>query len=327
MPPKNQAYDRRCFLRSSSVAVAAAAIGAVGENSVATDAVTSGTRARPRIGAFIKFLQSLSYDQMAASLAEIGFDGIESTVRKNGHVLPDRVEEDLPKQYQAVKKHGMDILVMATNVTSVDQEHTEKVLRTAAGLGVKKYRMGYYHYDLKKDVLGQLKEIRPQLKDLAALNRELGLTAVYQNHSGPRYVGAPVWDLQYLLQDIPPQEIGVAFDIMHATAEGGMSWRIQHNLITPHIGAVYFKDFDWQGDDVWPRLVPLGEGRIDKDFVRMHFRSGVHCPISLHVEYLKREGVGVNLDALRKDLATLNRWLDDAWEDDSGRGQTTSRQG
>ena len=81
------------------------------------DAFAAPNRANRRpICAFIKFIQSLSYDQMAQQIAEIGFDGIESTVRKGGHVLPERVEEDLPRQLEAVKNAGIDMTMITTDV-------------------------------------------------------------------------------------------------------------------------------------------------------------------------------------------------------------------
>jgi hypothetical protein len=33
---------------------------------------------------------------MAKAATEIGFDGVDLTVRPKGHVLPDNVEKDLP---------------------------------------------------------------------------------------------------------------------------------------------------------------------------------------------------------------------------------------
>ena len=44
---------------------------------------------------FNKPLQHLSYDEQAKLVAEMGFVGIEGTVRKGGHVEPDKVEQDL----------------------------------------------------------------------------------------------------------------------------------------------------------------------------------------------------------------------------------------
>lgn len=295
-------FDRRFFMQGTLAGLAATL-----PYRYTQAAPRSNASERPPICAFIKFVQSLSYDEMAASIAEIGFAGIESTVRKGGHVDPEKVEDQLPKQYEAVKEHGLDITIMTTDVLGLDQPLTEKVLRTGADLGIKKYRMGFYRYDEKRSVMEQLKEIRPRVKELAALNGELGISAVYQNHSGANFVGAPLWDVRYLLQDIPVEQIGLAFDIRHATVEGGLAWPLNYDVMKPHIGAVYTKDFEWQGKK--PEHVPLGEGRVDKKFFQMHQASGIDCPISLHVEYLKQGDAQENLAALRRDFGVLQEWL------------------
>lgn len=289
-------FTRRAFLAG----VAAASCGA--------PALAVGTSdKRFRFCAFVKFLQTLSNDQLASTIAEMGYDGIEATVRDNGQVLPERVEEDLPKLVQALQKHNLEITVMASSVNRVDQPHTERVLRTAAALGIKRYRMAYYRYDLKRPVLDQLRELRPVVKDLVAMNRQLGLTAVYQNHSGSKNVGAAVWDLQHLFQDYSPSEIGIAFDIRHATVEGGLAWPIHFNLASRYLGAVYVKDFVWKGRR--PENVPLGEGQVDPDFFNVLKRSDFNGPISVHVEYLGKAGTAENTEALRKDLNKVRSLL------------------
>src|SRR5215471_21767251 len=50
-----------------------------------------------KISVFSKHFQWTNCREMAAIAKEIGFDGIDLTVRQSGHVLPERVEEDLPK--------------------------------------------------------------------------------------------------------------------------------------------------------------------------------------------------------------------------------------
>ena len=260
-----------------------------------------------KLCAFEKFLQDLSYDELAEVIAELGFDGIEATVRKNGHVVPERVEEDLPKLVEALQEQDLEITVMATDVVSTDQPLTEKVLRTAASLGVQRYRMGYYTYDAQGSVTGQLDKIKPVLKDLAALNRELGISALYQNHSGARYMGATLWDLHQLIRDIPVEEIGCAFDIHHATAEAGLSWPVLYRLMLPHIGAIYVKDYRWQDRKVAD--VELGTGQVDPAFFKMVKQGSFSGPISLHVEYLEHESTDKNIAALKRDLGVLQGWL------------------
>lgn len=271
----------------------------------ATAADQPGRKAPNKLCAFVKFLQSLSFDELADVIAELGFDGIEATVRPGGQIPPERAEQDLPKLVEALGKRGLEITIMTTAVTRADDKLSQTVLRTAAALGVKKYRMGYYRYDLSQPIAAQLEALRPTVRDLAALNRELGIAAVYQNHSGSRNVGAPVWDLHELLGDIPPSEVGVAFDIRHATVEGGLAWPIHFQLMRPHLGAVYVKDFRWQGRR--PENVPLGEGQVDPAFFGQLAKARFAGPVSVHVEYLPKAGVKENIEALRRDLATLRK--------------------
>lgn len=286
-------WDRRQFL------------GGMAGTLVAGNLLAAPPAAPAPVCAFVKFLQELPFERLAEEIASLGFDGIEAPVRPNGLVLPERVEEDLPRLVEALRRHGLEITVMASDVNRVDQPHTEKVLRTAAALGVKRYRMRYYRYQPGEPIVRQLESLRPAVNELVAMNKQLGLTAVYQNHSGANNVGATLWDLQALLREHSVEHIGVAFDIRHATVEAGLSWPTLLRLMRPHLAAVYVKDFVWDGPR--PRNVPLGEGRIDPDFFRMLRQLAYDGPLSLHVEYLHEAGVERNLAALQADLATLRR--------------------
>jgi sugar phosphate isomerase/epimerase len=294
---------RRTFLAS----VVAGTLAATGPATAQPPATPLPVPRKNPLCAFVKFLQTLDNETLARTIAKLGFDGIEATIRDKGQVLPEQVVGELPKLVEALTKHGLEITIMASSVNRVDQPHTENVLRTAASLGVKKYRMAYYRYDRHRPVISQLDSIKPALLELAALNRELGMTAVYQNHSGSRIVGASVWDLRYLLQDIDPQDVGVAFDIRHATVEGGLAWPVDFGVIRPHLGAVYVKDFVWDGRR--PKNVPLGQGRIDPAFFPLLRNSKYSGPISLHVEYLPDAGNQENVVALKSDLAALRSLL------------------
>ena len=142
------------------------------------------------------------------------------------------------------------------------------------------------------------------------MNREIGIQALYQNHAGGNTLGAPLWDLNHVLDGIDVNEIGVAYDIRHAQVEGGKSWPITFNMIRPHIDTVYIKDFAWEGSKV--KNVPLGTGLVDRDFFSMLAKTGFNGPISLHEEYLdhrKPELVPDHLAAIKQDLATLRTWL------------------
>ena len=266
----------------------------------------------PEFSLFTKHLVGLPYDQLAETVAALGFKGVEAPVRKGGHVEPARVEEDLPKLAEAFKKCGVTITLLTTDINTVNAaDRTEKVLRTARALDIPSYRMKWYAYSGKQSLWADLDEIRPQLRDLVALSRELRILPSYQNHSGPKYVGAAVWDMATLMKDYRPDELSWNFDFFHAMVEGGLSWPNHLALARDHISMVYFKNFTWQGRVA--EGCPLSEGRVGKDSVALLRKSGYAGPVCLHVEYLKGKvtdqgALKAAVDATRKDFATLKEW-------------------
>ena len=210
----------------------------------------------------------------------------------------------------ALKKRGLEMTVMASGINNADKKVNIQQLQVAAQLGIKRYRMGYHKYDLKKPILGQMNELRPVLKNLVALNKELGLQAIYQNHSGSNYVGAPLWDLHELFKAHDPAHLSVGFDMSHATAEGTRAWPLHANLLRPRIGALYVKDFRWTENK--RDNCPLAEGIVDQKYPAQLIASGFTGPINLHVEYLKpfnKENVPNQIAAIKRDSAMLKQWL------------------
>ena len=293
--------DRRRFVRLSSAALAS--LPAVARM---THAAAEPSNLRNPIAFFEKPLQSLSADELADTLAEIGFDGVEATIRKGGRIEPERAADELPGYVAALARRNLRILVMATSINRADQPHAEATLRAAAKLGVKTYRLAGLKYDLKKPIRAQLDALKPQLRELAALNRELGITAVYQNHAGSSNVGGPIWDLDHLMEEFDPKEIAVAYDIRHAMVEGSSAWPVSFNLIRPRIQAVYVKDFVFEKGRA--KNVPMGEGHVGEKFYKALKQSGYTGAISIHSPYIRAKNRTEALaarDAIRRDLEHL----------------------
>ncbi len=298
-------YNRRQFVNQ----LAGGAAATLALTSVAT-AEISPNRPRYPICCFAKPLQHLSFDDLAELMQRLGFQGIEATVRKGGQVAPERVEDELPKLVAALRRRGLEITIMASGINRVDQPLTEKVLKTAARLGIQRYRFQAYHYDLSKPIQPQLSTFGAALRELAAMNRAIGITGLYQNHSGTRYVGAPVWDIYQLIHDLPPAQVAIAFDIRHATVEGGLSWPIEFNLVQSHLAMVYVKDFVWEGRK--PKNVPLGQGAVDPKFFKMLKATPFAGPVSLHMEYFDHRDPAVakqREQAVANDMVTLKKLL------------------
>ena len=298
--------NRRHFLQ-------AAALGAA---SIALRAPAAEAKSKYKICAFTKHLQGLPFEQIADIAAQTGLDGIEAPVRKDGHVEPERVTEDLPKLVEALKKNQLELTILTSGINQISKEqNTEQVLRTAKALGVQRFRMLYFKYDLKKPIQAQLDEWKPLVKDLVALCTEIGIQPLLQNHSGKDYFGAPIWDAWSLMKDYTPAQWGFALDTYHTTVEAGMSWPIDTSLIGSHIQALYLKDVRWiepgKADGV-----PLGTGLVNKAMVTSVLKNGsFNGPISLHTEYMKGDAakdpafVQQSLVAFKRDLAVLKEWI------------------
>lgn len=235
---------------------------------------------------FSKHLQFLNYQDMAEAAANIGFDGIDLTVRRKGHVSPQRVEDDLPKAVDAIKSAGLLADMMATDVNNALDSLHRRVLRTAADQGIEWYRLGYVSFS-DDPIPKRLLELNEQMKHLARFNKMLGITGAYQNHAGTR-VGAAIWDIWHLLADLEPDAMGCQYDIRHAVVEGGTSWKTGLKLIRPKINCIVLKDFIWkQVDGKWKVVnVPLGEGMVDFDaYFKILKTFDLNVPVSIHFEY------------------------------------------
>ena len=298
---------------------ATAAVGAglgLPFSGAADQAVAADNNGKPKMKIFIfsKHLQWLDYKGMAEAAAQLGFDGTDLTVRPGGHVLPERVRDDLPRAVEEMKKAGLEVGMMVTKITDSRDRYTQPVLETASKLGFRYYRTGGLKYDAKRPIPDQLADFQALIRDLAAMNRQYNIHGAYQNHAGSNNVGAPLWDLWQMVKDLDRKWMGCQFDIRHATVEGGLAWPINFRLIAPHVITIIAKDFRWTKTNGDWKVVncPLGEGMVDFPYYFKQVKKAqIPGPISLHLEYPLADGKPV-LDAMRKDLAILKRWLCEA---------------
>jgi len=254
----------------------------------------------------------LNFAEAAALTAEAGLDGVDSPVRPAGEILPERAAEDLPAYVEALRKRGLRMPLLTTAITSTASPRAESLLRTAKKLGVQHYRLGFRERVKEGPWEKQLREIKAQLKDLAALNKEIGIGAILQNHSpsGLTYVGGDLDELWETVSDFDPAQIGVAFDIGHALIVHGDGWRPRFEKLKSHLKTVYIKDATRAG-----RWVKFGEGDIGgTGYFELLKQIGYHAPISMHIEYdwlpkgelETRAGL---LKVLRENLQVLKGWM------------------
>ena len=312
MNSKPCSISRREFVSRTALAAAGAAL-ALEQGWGAETAPFS-----PPLAVFSKVYQELKldFDQAGALTADAGLDGVDTPVRPGGEILPERATEDLPRYAEALRRHKKDVLLLTTAILGPATPHTEDILRTAKKLGVRYYRLGFVPLQPQTEVAKELVEAKARLRELAALNRELGLTAVFQNHSAvgrSRYLGGNLSELYEIVKDFPPEQIGVAFDLGHALIMHGQEWSSWFEKLKSHVQVAYVKD-----TDPGRRFVRFGEGEFSRTdwFSRlkaMHYRA----PFSIHIEFDwtgpdKRKTREAMVKSLQECVATLRQWISKA---------------
>ncbi len=304
--------SRRDFLFRTGVATASLAVA--GSSGFVCQAAEG--RAVP-IVIFTKAYQplKLGFEEAATLTVEAGLDGVDSPVRPDGEIVPERVTDDLSAYMEALRAHNLKMPLLTTAITSPATPHAETLLRTAKKLGVQFYRLGFMERLKDGSWEKQLREVKAQLKDLAALNKEIGIGAMMQNHSpsGRSYVGGDLDELWQIVGEFDPAQIGVAFDIGHALIVHGDGWRPRFEKLRSHLKSVYIKDATKSG-----RWVKFGDGDVGSaGYFKLLKQIGYQAPISMHIEYewLPRgepETRAGLLKVLKQNLQVLKQWLAEA---------------
>jgi L-ribulose-5-phosphate 3-epimerase len=266
---------------------------------------------RPSLCLFSKHAAKLNYTQLGKFAKQNGFDGIDLTVRPGGHVLPEKVAEDLPRAKQEIEAAGSTVPMITTGLVNPRAPEAAATLRAAGEAKIPYWKVGYYRYD--KPIDQKLAEVQLALTGLTALSRLYNVTAGFHNHSG-NYVGSPMWDSRQLLTPLDSTYIGYYFDPAHATIEGGLwNWQGSLEIAIARLKMLAVKDFYWEKNSKgkWDlKWCPLGEGMVDwpKVFARLA-KAGFTGPITLHAEYQTPD----ELKALSDDGAKMRKLVEAAY--------------
>jgi len=275
---------RRNFIQKTS---SAALLASIAPASGLFGSQTSPKRKDPHICIFSKHLHWLGYSEMAQLAAEIGFSGIDLTVRDQGHVLPENVKRDLPLAVRQIRDAGLEVPMITTGITDPGDPLTRDILETAGKLGIGLYRPGWYPYTNGVKALETVERASKQLIQLQVINKANNIAASYQNHAG-LYAGSSGWDLLKMVDGLDPEWVGVQFDIRHAMVEGPETWPVFLEILAPYINSLDIKDFTWQVDQDKAEVlnVPLGQGLVPFDTYLLKLKAlGVRADFSIHYEY------------------------------------------
>jgi sugar phosphate isomerase/epimerase len=312
----NKAFSRRKFLQASSATAMAGAVALSAWPAMQAE-VDRRAPFRGPLCLFSKPVPQLSWSELAQSAKQAGFNGIDLTVRPEGHVLPERAATDLPKAVAAIRAEGIEVPMISTALVSADDPTAKPIFETASKLAVPYVKPGYYYYQFV-NVVEERNQAARKFRELVGLAEKYQIQIGYHNHTDN--VGAALWDMAPAIEPLDPHWCGFYFDLGHASVDlGENGWKVAANLVLPRLKMVGAKDFTWKprGPHDWhAEPCPMGQGITPwRGFLEILAQSNFHGPISLQQEFMipgvtDNQGIAVSRAAVPQVMASAKANLD-----------------
>ena len=244
---------------------------------------------------FTKMVQSCGLGEAAAHAKALGFDGVDLTVRDQGHVLPEDVRDGLPAAVEIFRRHGLDVPMISTGVTTGDEVYAKDLFDTAGRCGVKYVKVGYWWLGEEPygKYLSRFEDAARGVSKIEALAKDAGVCAIIHTHSGA-CVSAVAAYVRQLLEGRNHDHIGAYVDVGHLVVEGGFNgWVVGMELLAPYLKVVAVKNFIWRSEQrdnyvnwFW-KVAPLAAGIAPWPKALEILKAiGFDGYISIHSEYL-----------------------------------------
>jgi sugar phosphate isomerase/epimerase len=253
-------------------------------------------------------LIEIGYIDLPMIVRGLGFDGVDLSVERDGHVPPDKADYNLMPALEAFTGAGLDVPMLTTGLTQMDRD-AQHVLGLAAYIGVPFFRPGHWKFTGSMEVQMELALVQRNVFGLAQLGRYTKMAMGIHNFVDGAG-GAAVADIHRVIQPIDGQWVGYDFDVGYASMEGGgAGFEAPLGLALPRLKMVTVRDFRWERRDDGtrqPKACPLGDGVVD--FARLFAalaRAKFAGPISVQVDHQPKD----KMDAIGRDLAFVRKQI------------------
>src|ERR1017187_5084189 len=270
-------------------------------------------RVTPAVCLYSRVLIEIGQVDLPMVIGGLGFDGVDLSVEPGGHVPPEKAGNYLMPALEGFTGRGIDVPMISTALTSLEDKDAENVLGLAAYIKVPFFRPGHWKFTGSPAIEMQLGLVQRQIAGLAQLARATNMVMGIHNFADGAE-GAAVADIARVIRPIDPHLVGYCFDAGYATAQGGPNgFAAALELALPRLKMVAVREFKWdrEGGGV-PRIVPcpLGEGVVDwPKFFAALAKARFAGPLTLHIDYQPKAKTA----AIRKDLAFLRQQIDAAY--------------
>jgi sugar phosphate isomerase/epimerase len=261
----------------------------------------------------------LSLRELGETIADIGFDGVDLTVRPGGRVEPEQVEDKLPEAVAALAQFGLEVPLITTAIDGPQTPYAEETFATASECDIPALKLGYWVLQDPMQLWTCFETARVKLTGLQSMALDYGVSANIHIHAGP-YLSANAAVVHMLLEDMDPRAVGAYIDSGHMFIEGGQDgWRQGMVMLAPHTNLVALKGYSWAAvldtttgkQTVQRRMLGFEEAQQDwRQIFTLLKNFGYDGTVSLHSEYgdLDRDGL---VEQTRRDLTFIKRIVAD----------------
>ena len=250
----------------------------------------------PCLCLFSGSVQGLEYSELPLIAKQLGFDGVDLTVRPGGHVEPRLSNVDLVRAIEEVRGPGLEVPVITTALTTPFDPTVLPVVAIAGHTQVSLYIAGFFRT--------QNPNYKRDLGGLISVAARYGMATALHNYVSDD-VGETGWDAVELVSGFDPKWCCLYFDPIHA----GEQWESELKRHLPRLRAVALKDFQMENGQAKP--CPLGQGVVDwPKFFSILAEAKYYGPLSLRMSYKPKNEIG----SLTKDCAFAHKQINLAYK-------------
>jgi L-ribulose-5-phosphate 3-epimerase len=258
--------------------------------------VRAATVPVPALCLFSGSVQGLEYSELPLIAKQMGFDGVDLTVRPGGHVEPRLSNVDLVRAIEEVRGPGLEVPVITTALTTPFDPTVLPVVAIAGHTQVNLFIAGFFrpqNPNYKRDIGG-----------LISVGSRYGMAIALHNYTAED-AGETSWDAVELVAGFDPKWSSLYFDPIHARDQ----WEGELKRNLPRLRAVALKDFQLVEGQAKP--CPLGQGIVDwPKFFGILAQAKYYGPLSLRMTYHPKDEVA----SLTKDCAFAHKQINLAYK-------------
>lgn len=256
-------------------------------------------RPTPALCLFSQAFAEVEYAYLGEIIKQIGFDGVDLTIRPGGHVEPRLSNVDLVRAVESMAGPGLEVPLITTALISPYDPTVLPVLAIAGHTSVPLFRPGHWRAEnptYLRDIAG-----------LVSIGSHYKIAMALHNYTGEDE-GEAAWDVSTVLAGLDPRWAGAYFDPIHSLDR----WETDLKPLLPRLRAVALKDFKITKKEGKSKATPcpMGEGDMDwPRFFAVLAQAKYFGPLSLRVDYGPKDKIA----AVTKDHNFARKQMEAAY--------------